>query len=156
MDIYNNEILELWAALEKYQVKYIMIGGFAVNFHGLGRTTNDIDVWLYDSIENREKLGSALEEIKVGPKEIIQRMEFLPGWSMMHLKMGFQLDIMTKVKGLDKMNFDEYYNMALKANIKGIIVPFIHYNHLLESKLAANREKDQNDIKQLREINKED
>ena len=156
MDIQKNDIIQLWEVLGKYSVRYIMIGGFAVNFHGHNRFTDDIDVWLFDSVENREKFGTALEEIGVGSKEIIQRMQFVPGWSMMHLRMGFPLDVMTKVKGLDKMSFEKYYEMAIKANIKGTIVPFLHINHLLDSKISANRRKDLDDIEALEIIKKED
>lgn len=156
MDIEDEDIIELWKSLEKYNVQYIMIGGFATNFYGYIRNTDDIDLWLYDTEENRTRLGNALEEIDVSSKDIIQRMQFLPGWTMMNLRNGFKLDIMTKVKGLDQLSFDEYYTISIKANISGTIVPFLHINHLLEAKRAANREKDQLDIKALEQIKLDD
>lgn len=41
MDILDEEILSFWRVLQKYQVKYIMVGGFATNLHGFSRMTAD-------------------------------------------------------------------------------------------------------------------
>lgn len=155
MDIYNEDILELWKALAKHDVQYIMIGGFAVNLHKHYRTTGDIDLYINDTPENRTKLGKALEEIGVSTREIIERMQFIPGWSVMNLLHGFPLDIMTKVKGLESLPFIEYYDLASIAEIEGISVRFLHMNHLLASKKAANRPKDQIDVIALEEIKRE-
>lgn len=43
MDVYNEDVLAFWRALNKEAVKYIMVGGFATNLHGYQRTTNDMD-----------------------------------------------------------------------------------------------------------------
>lgn len=155
MDIYNEDVLSLWTALGKYEVRYIMIGGFAVNLHKFYRTTSDIDLYIDDTPQNRSRLGEALEELELSTKEIIERMQFVPGWSIINLMGGFPLDMMTKVKGLEYMSFQECYDLASTAEIEGISVKFLHFNHLIESKKAANRPKDQIDILALEEIKKE-
>ncbi len=154
MDIYDDEFITLWSTLAKYNVRYIMIGGFAVNLHKFYRTTGDIDFYIDDTPENRIALGNALEELEISTAEIIERMQFVPGWSMISLMSGFPLDMMTKVKGLEYMSFDECYQMAQTAQIENVTVKFLHINHLLESKRAANRPKDQIDVLALEEIKK--
>lgn len=62
MDIFDEDILNLWRCLESNHVRYIMIGGFAINLHGYSRTTKDIDIWIEDTLENRKKLRQALKE----------------------------------------------------------------------------------------------
>ncbi len=116
MDIADEEIIALWKALHKYNVQYIMIGGFATNMHGYYRTTSDVDVWIKDTKANRGNLGIALEELEISTKEIIERYQFIPGWTIMNLASGFPLDIMTKVKGLENIPFEECLEFAMKAD----------------------------------------
>lgn len=59
---------------------------------------------------------------------------------------------MTTVKGLESLTFDECYNMAVVAEIEGVPVRFLHYDHLIASKKAANRLKDQLDVQELEKI----
>lgn len=154
MDVYNNEVLNLWRILNRYGVRYILIGGFAVNLHKYYRTTADIDLYIEDTYLNREQLGKALEEMNISSKEIIARMQFVPGWSIMHMQNGFPLDLMTSVKGLEDLSFDECYTLASIAEVEDVKVKFLHFNHLIQSKKAANRLKDQIDIMALEEIKK--
>jgi hypothetical protein len=152
MDIYNEDVLDLWRALNRHGVKYILIGGFAVNLHKHYRTTGDINLYVDDTSQNREYLGEALEELKMSTKMLVARMQFVPGWSIIHLPNGFPLDIMTSVKGLEHLSFDECYSLASIAQIEDVSVRFLHINHLLQSKRAANRPKDQIDVLALEEI----
>jgi hypothetical protein len=48
MDIFDEEILKFWGALQNNNVRYIMVGGYAANLHGFQRYTGDIDIWLDD------------------------------------------------------------------------------------------------------------
>lgn len=54
MDIYDEEIVEVWRAF-KNNLHYIMVGGFAVNLHGFNRTTGDLDIWIKDEPPNRRR-----------------------------------------------------------------------------------------------------
>ena len=49
MDIFDEELILFWTTLNNCAVKYIMVGGVAVNLHGFSRATDDIDLWLEDS-----------------------------------------------------------------------------------------------------------
>lgn len=80
MDVYNEDVLDLWLALNRYEVWYILVGGFAVNLHKHYRTTADINLYVDDIIQNRDRLGIALEEIKISTKTLVARMQFVAGW----------------------------------------------------------------------------
>jgi hypothetical protein len=129
-----------------------MLGGFAVHFHGYSRVTKDVDMYVEDTPDNRVQLGLALEELGIAPREIGQRMQFIAGWSTLSLKNGFPLDIMMEVKGLEDVPFSECLESAQTVTVHGVTIPFLHLNHLIRSKQAANRPKDQVDLIALAEI----
>ena len=153
MDVEDDEIVQLWKALADHNVRYIMIGGFAVNFHGFSRTTGDLDLWIDDSLENRKNLAAAFTEMFQTDYSSFETMQFIPGWTSFRFQSGFEIDIMTDVKGLGKENFDQCFEMAPVSDILGIPVRFLHYNHLIRSKEAANRPRDQWDIEELKKRN---
>ena len=152
MDILDEDILSLWRCLNFNNVRYIMIGGFALNLHGYNRATNDIDMWIEDTLENRKNLRKALQEQGSGDYDVIETMQFVPGWTDFQLNFGFKLDVMTSVKGLETIGFDECYTYSVIAEIEKIQVRFLHINHLITSKNAAGRPKDLLDVEVLEKI----
>lgn len=152
MDIYDDGFLEFWKVMNENHVKYIMVGGFAVNMHGHTRATKDADVWIKDTVENRKKLRKAFRDLDFGDFESIETMQFLPGWTQFYLSNGVILDVMTEMKGIENLSFDECLKMASFADLDGIRVPFLHINHLLANKKAVSRPKDKNDIIELEKI----
>ncbi len=61
MDVFDDDLLNFWSALNEAGVLYIMIGGVATNFRGYQRTTDDIDVWIKDT---HKKSGKSEEIFK--------------------------------------------------------------------------------------------
>ena len=152
MDVFDEELLKFWKSLLKNQVKFIMVVGVATNLHGYQRTTEDIDLWLKDTLENRKKIRSAFKEYGMGDFEPLERMQFIPGWTYFHLNNGLRLDIMVSMMGLEHLSFDECYSVAYKARIYDLDIPFLHITHLLANKKAVNRPKDQLDVMELEKI----
>jgi hypothetical protein len=151
MDILDEELISFWKLLNQFNVKYIMIGGFAVNLHGFSRTTGDLDIWLKDEIENRKNLGKALE--KFGYRELsFQNLDFVPGWTDFFIGSGIRLDIITTMIGLENISFDQALEEANIAQIFDVKVPFLHINQLIKNKRAVNRPKDMIDIEELEKI----
>jgi hypothetical protein len=154
VDIFDEEILSFWKALQDHQVEYIMIGGYAINLHGYQRFTGDLDIWLKDTRENRHRLRVALSSLDMGDYPMIESMQFVPGWTEFYLNNGLQLDILTEMKGLEGYTFDECLQMASVADIDGVSIPFLHINQLIENKKVVNRPKDQIDVLALEQIRK--
>lgn len=153
MDIYDDEIVLMWKALAKHDVRYMMIGGFAVNYHGFSRTTKDIDLWIEDTAENRKRLGDAFAEVFSGDFSSFQTTQFIPGWTSFRFDSGFEIDIMTEVKGLEQEMFQSCFELAPVTEIFDVPVRFLHYNHLIKSKEAAGRPRDLWDIEELKKRN---
>ena len=80
-------------------------------------------------------------------------MQFVPGWTSFYAA-GVELDIMTEMKGIENESFRACYAMASVSNLEGVLVPFLHINHLIANKKAVNRPKDQIDVIQLEKIKK--
>ncbi|GAB3425308.1 hypothetical protein GCM10027516_27460 [Niabella aquatica] len=59
---------------------------------------------------------------------------------------GYRLDLMVDMKGLEGYSFEQCLKLAGVADIDGVLVPFLHINHLIANKKAVNRPKDQIDI----------
>lgn len=154
MDIFDEEILNFWKALQTHHVDYIMVGGYATNLHGFQRFTGDMDIWLRDTPDNRKALRKTFQSCGIGDFPMIERMQFVPGWTEFHLNNGLRLDIMTEMKGLEKYTFDECMQMASIADIDNVKIPFLHINQLIENKRVVNRPKDQIDVEALEQIKK--
>ncbi len=152
MDVFDEELLRLWEVLNKCDVKYIMVGGLSVNFNGHHRITEDLDIWLNDTIENRKKFRKAFNELGYGDFESFETIQFLPGWTEFHVGNGIVLDIITTMKGLEHYSFEECLELASSANLNGVNVPFLHINHLLLNKKAVARPKDLSDVFELEKI----
>ena len=152
MDVLDTEILNLWRSLHSNGVKYIMVGGFATNLHGFSRITADLDLWIKDDRQNRMKLRAALNELELGDHEAIETMDFIPGWSSILLSSGFELDIMTFLKGFPQSTFDDCYESSSTAIVYDVPIKFMNLEQLIEAKKAASREKDLIDIIELEKI----
>lgn len=155
MDILDEEILNFWKALHTNEVSYIMVGGFAANLHGFQRTTGDLDLWIKDTKENRIKFRKTLKEVGIGDFESIETTQLIPGWTVLYFSSGFELDIMTSLKGFPSERFDDCYVISPTAEIENIPVKFLHINQLIEAKKAAGRPKDLLDVIELEKIRSE-
>ncbi|MBA2561357.1 MAG: nucleotidyltransferase [Chitinophagaceae bacterium] len=151
MDVLDEELLKFWQALNNYGVQYIMVGGFAVNMHGYSRATNDIDVWIKDDKINRKNFGKALEQFGYGDSSW-EELQFVPGWTDFYIGPGIRLDVLTTMKGIEDITFEQAFEQATIAKIEKIPVPFLHINQLIQNKKAVNRPKDQIDVLELEKI----
>jgi hypothetical protein len=62
-----DEVMKVLAAFERERVEYVLVGGVAVNFHGLIRATEDLDVFVRPTAENVARLRDALKSVYDDP-----------------------------------------------------------------------------------------
>jgi hypothetical protein len=136
------EFIEL---LNNNKVRYLIIGGYAVVYHGYVRSTNDIDIWIDISEANIERLLSALDEFGFSALDL-KKTDFMPNQIIQLGCPPNRIDIITSPAGV---SFDECYASKEQVELEMISVNFIDLKNLLKSKKAANRTRDLADLEEL-------
>jgi hypothetical protein len=151
MNIFLDKHLLLIQNLIQGNVSFILIGGYAVNFHGYNRTTGDMDLWVKPSNENRDKMIKVLIEMGFNKDDLntISKMNFTNALVFNFWEVPYKVDVLTKVAGVDYETADKEKIIAEVENVK---IPFIHVNHLVLSKIGNNRTKDKLDVEELQKI----
>lgn len=146
------EIVNIWQKLKENNVRYLTIGGLAVNIYGYTRNTGDVDLLIDDTIENRKNLRNAFTAIGIGDFVEIETMQFVAGFTDFTISYDLRLDIMTSIKGLENESFDTLLENATIILLTETPVYFLDYDSLIKAKKATNRLKDQLDIEELEKI----
>lgn len=94
--------------LNKCGVRYILVGGFATNFHGFQRYTGNVDLYIDDTRENQKRFRQAYADYGMGEYESIETMQFVSGWINFPLGNGIKLDIQTSLKAVSESLKDVY------------------------------------------------
>jgi hypothetical protein len=128
-------------------VQYLVVGGYAVAFHGYPRYTKDIDIWIYSDKANAEKLLKALEDFGFGSLDL-KVEDFLDPEQVVQL--GYppnRIDLITDLKGVE---FEECFSAKIEVNIEGAKVNFIDLENLKKNKQATGRYQDLADLENLK------
>ena len=153
MDVYEEEIIDFFKLLNKHSVKYILVGGLAVNYHGFSRTTGDVDLWMNDSLENRKKFVSALQERNIEGCDAFLTYPFIAGYAEILLENGIYIDLMSDLQFLKQTNFEECFSISDKFCItESTEITVLHINKLIEEKDKSLRPKDKEDVEQLKKL----
>jgi hypothetical protein len=155
MNLTDDFYLDFLKLLEKHEVQYLLIGGFAVNFHGYPRTSHDMDIWSNPEPANAKKLLAAIDEF--GFDISILEGIYLKGKDAIKLPdADFNLrkiEILADVSGL--YDFEDAYAKKEVITYRGVPFNFLSYNDLIKSKSASWRYKDIEDIRMLEQIKDE-
>lgn len=144
----NQDFKEFIQLLNDNQVKYLVIGGYAVAVHGYPRYTKDIDVWIEMSLENAEKLMVALTEFGFGSLGLTTE-DFQASDQIIQL--GYppnRIDLITTPDGID---FETCYQAKIEVIIDNIPVNFIDLDNLRKNKQASGRLQDLADLENLQD-----
>ena len=153
MDISSEDVRLLLESLNRFNVKYLMVGGMAGVVHGNIRTTLDMDLWIRNDIENTLALTKALSENHVPGADLLQGMPLIFGWTSVRFGLsGFELDLGHKLKAFEDSDFDSCYERALKADYDGVPFSVIQLRDLIVEKKATGRAKDLADVEELQKI----
>lgn len=143
-----SDIVLLFESLQRNHVKYILIGGFAMAFHGHVRATKDIDLWIKNEPANMDRLKSALVEIGIKEVQWMRNTTQLVGGITMFtlLNSDLTIDLMHNLKLFKESDFDNCLKKAKVGTYQGFEVPVLEAEDLLNEKIAASRVKDISDI----------
>lgn len=137
------EFVELFVA---HDVEFLIVGGYALAAHGHPRYTKDLDVWVWLSPENAQRIINAIEEFGFGGLGLTAA-DFQEPDVMVQLGQEPQrIDILTYASGLD---FSDAYKNRVYITIGEVQVPFISSDDLRTNKLATGRPRDIADVADL-------
>ncbi len=142
----NQDFKKFIQSLNDNGVRYLVIGGYAVAFHGHPRYTKDLDVWIAMEPANAANIINALEQFGFASLGL-QAADFLMPDQIIQL--GYppnRIDMITSTPGVD---FESCYAARAQSEIDGIQVNFIDLENLKRNKKAVGRLQDLADIESL-------
>jgi hypothetical protein len=147
MEIHTDfkELLELF---NKHKVEYLIVGGYALAFHGAPRFTGDIDLFVRPTHENAKRILVALDEFGFGSLDLSEDDFTTPGKIIQLGVPPIRIDIITRVSGVswEKANLDK-----VPGQYDQTPVFFISREDFIANKKAIGRKKDAADIEALGE-----
>ncbi len=145
---FPKDFKEFLQLLNSKKIKYLIVGGYAVGFHGYPRATGDLDVWIAIDERNALKMvdvskafGFNLPELR---KELFLKKEKV-------IRMGFppmRLEILTSIDGV---LFNPCYKNRVIADLGELKINFISKNDLLINKRASGKPQDLVDFDKLKD-----
>ena len=143
----NQDFKEFIASLNANQVRYLVIGGYAVAFHGYPRYTKDIDIWIERNEANAARMVEALEDFGFGSLGL-QADDFVEADQIIQL--GYppaRIDLITSAPGVD---FGQCHASRVEVDSERVRVKFIDLVNLRRNKRAVGRMQDLADLENLR------
>lgn len=144
--IFEQDFVDFIELLNEQQVKYMVVGAFALSFHGRPRHTGDLDIWIKPDAENAGKMVKVIEEFGFGQLGLRDE-DFLRENYVTQL--GYpplRIDILNAISGVD---FDDAFHTRLETEIDGLKISFISAEDLIRNKRSVGRPKDLGDIEAL-------
>ena len=143
-----DDFKEFLRYLTEAEVEYLLIGGYAVGYHGYPRTTADMDIWVAISPKNAIKLVGVFQRFGMKDPTITPSLFQERGKI---IRMGvppMRIEVLTEIDGVA---FADCYNARVSAEIDGETVQLISREHLRMNKRASGRHKDLDDLDHLPE-----
>ena len=139
----RREFIEL---LNARDVRYVIVGAFALAHHGHPRYTGDIDFFVEASTQNAERISQVLEQFGFENIGVVEE-DFTAADQVVQLGIDpHRMDIMTSISGVA---FEEAWNTREYGDLDGLQVPFISKELLKRNKAAVGRKQDLADLDYL-------
>lgn len=141
-----DDFKEFLKLLTEHAVEYLLIGGYAVGYHGYPRATADMDIWVALSPDNASRLVDVFKSFGL-PDDTVHPATFLAPGKI--IRMGLppmRIEVLTEIDGVE---FSECYTERIQAIIDNQAVNLISKKRLLENKKASGRYKDMDDVEHL-------
>jgi hypothetical protein len=141
-----SDFKEFLKLLNAHNVEYLLIGGYAVGFHGYPRATADMDIWIAMNPANADRIVAVLKEFGFNPPDLSPEI-FLKEWQI--IRMGLppvRIELTTTISGV---SFDNCFAQRIIADLDGVKINLISLAHLKINKKASARHQDMADLEHL-------
>jgi predicted nucleotidyltransferase len=145
----NKHFREFIKLLDAHGVEYLVVGGYAVGFHGFPRYTGDIDIFVSISAANATRILDVFREFGFGGLGLTEK-DFMEEETIVEIgREPVKIQIPT---GIDGVTFERCHKNRVTAQIDGLAIPFISLADLMANKAATQRAKDKIDLDELRRL----
>lgn len=144
--MFSKDFKEFVQLLIENKADYLIVGGYAVGFHGYPRYTGDLDIWLNQTLPNSNKILQCVNAFGFSSVGLTVE-DFMKKGSVIQL--GYpplRIDILSQIDGV---NFEECFKNKVEVEIDELKVNFISYHDLIKNKKATGRHRDLDDLENL-------
>jgi hypothetical protein len=142
----TQDFKEFVTSLNDNKVRYLVVGGYAVAYHGYPRYTKDIDIWIDLDPDNASRIVKALDQfgfasIGLTPEDFLETETII--------QLGYppnRIDLITSLSGVD---FEDCYTNRESVEMDGVVVDFIDLDNLRRNKKSSGRAQDLADLENL-------
>ncbi len=140
-----DDFRDFLSILNKNEVRYLIVGGWALGIHGYVRATGDMDIWIGLEDDNIRRLIAGLIDFGV-PGPIPAEFFKEKGNAFRIGSPPMRIEIITEATGID---FEESYADRVALKVDDVSLPFLGYQKLVKNKRATGRLKDLADLEEL-------
>ena len=150
MSTFREELLDLVKSFNAHEVRYLLVGGFAVNFYGYPRSTGDIDLWIDPSESNKKRLLQALSSLNYDIDQL--KSIKLEGAAPIDIPLqDFKIELIPFIS--TKLSFNNAFEHSIVGDLDGISIRIVDLKHLIQLKSDSSRMKDALDVQELKKRN---
>jgi predicted nucleotidyltransferase len=137
--------------LHKNEVDYLVVGGYALAFHGKPRHTGDLDIWINNSEANAEKLVLAIADFGLSSLGLTKSDFMQEGYVTQIGYPPLRIDLLNSIDGV---KFEDAFPNRLSVDVNGFNVNYIGLKEFIKNKTASGRSQDIADLKEIKKISK--
>lgn len=142
----NSDFNDLLVILDQEDVRYLVVGGYAVIFHSQPRYTKDLDIWVQPSAENAERLMKAFARFGVSMFGLTKE-DFETKGTQLNIGIApVAIDFLTSISDLD---FDIAWSKRVDFESENLTIHYLSKDDLISAKRSAARLVDLADIEEL-------
>jgi hypothetical protein len=149
--VLDSNFKEFIQLLNANGVKYLVVGGFAVAYHGYPRYTKDLDFWIWAEPDNAHRMLRVIRDFGLGTLGLTED-DFLNLENVVQI--GYEPNRIDLIMQLDGMEFKECYDKRQEVPFENISINFIDLDNLIKSKRLSGRKKDLVDAAELKKQKK--
>ena len=149
--VLDKNFKEFIRLLNENDVKYLVIGGFAVAFHGYPRYTKDIDFWIWANPDNADRVLKSIQDFGFGMLGL-KKEDLLIESNVIQL--GHEPNRIDLIMDLEGLDFETCFAQRQDSEFEQLSIHFLNLDDLVKNKLSSKRLKDKVDAQTLIKKNK--
>ena len=143
----NSDYKDILQHLRRHDVKFLVVGAYAMGAHGYPRATGDFDLWVEATPGNAQRVYDALQAFGAPLSQLTSATFAQPGVVFQIGVPPCRIDLLTQIDGVE---FSHAYAARQEIELDGVRIPLLSKNDLIKNKESTGRPKDRLDVEQLR------